>query len=502
MMTGSTPGDLVDLDDGVGGGDDRLTMWPGLREGVVAQEDGADLVLSYEGRTTRLRHIPDQVRAHLAEPSARVRVDDRVREATERVLSRLGHLTTNSLRCDAHEVMRHECTTRTGTYSAADLTPDDMLRLDRFALLRSRNDALVLECPRSTHRFILTCDLARGLAVDLGTPRRVRDVVGAFDWRALVMDTLRHWVGAGLVEKAGADGRFPTDADPRLVQWDFHDLLMHTRSRSGRHDEPLGALSPHRGRIDPLPAVVPPRRGALEIDLPRPGPWTNSVPVAEAVEQRRSIRDYSDTPLTVDELAAFLYRAFRDRARFDPVDHGQESKVSRPYPSGGGLYEHELYLTVRRCDGVDPGIYHYDALGHRLELLTDRHESARAMLAVAAAATGHPASPDVLLTLTARFQRVSWRYRSIAYANVLRTTGAIYQTMYLVATDLDLAPCALGNGDADLAARVLGLDYLCESSVGDFLLGRRRPEDVVQGEPLAGWTLLEAPPDVGETASA
>jgi hypothetical protein len=78
--------------------------------------------------------------------------------------------------------------------------------------------------------------------------------------------------------------------------------------------------------------------------------------------------------------------------------------------------------------------------------------------------------------------------------------------MYLVATAMRLAPCALGSGDADLAARALGLDYLRESSVGDFLLGSRPPDEAAGPVPErwqavndAGWaiaarTMLAAAP--------
>jgi hypothetical protein len=47
------------------------------------------------------------------------------------------------------------------------------------------------------------------------------------------------------------------------------------------------------------------------------------------------------------------------------------------------------------------------------------------------------------------------------------------QTLYLVATSMGLAPCALGSGDADRAARAFGLDWLVESSVGELALGSR-----------------------------
>ena len=82
--------------------------------------------------------------------------------------------------------------------------------------------------------------------------------------------------------------------------------------------------------------------------------------------------------------------------------------------------------------------------------------------------------PQVLIIIAARFQRLSWKYQSMAYNVLLKNVGALYQTMYLVATAMDLAPCALGGGDSDLFARATGLDYYAETSVGEFLLGSKR----------------------------
>jgi SagB-type dehydrogenase family enzyme len=62
----------------------------------------------------------------------------------------------------------------------------------------------------------------------------------------------------------------------------------------------------------------------------------------------------------------------------------------------------------------------------------------------------------------------------MAYSVILKNVGALYQTMYLVATAMDLAPCALGGGDSDLFARAAGLEYTVETSVGEFLLGNKR----------------------------
>jgi SagB-type dehydrogenase family enzyme len=80
---------------------------------------------------------------------------------------------------------------------------------------------------------------------------------------------------------------------------------------------------------------------------------------------------------------------------------------------------------------------------------------------------------QVLIVIAARFQRIAWKYASIAYSIILKDVGVLYQTMYLNATAMGLAPCGVGCGDADLFARAAGTDYYAETSVGEFLLGSR-----------------------------
>ena len=66
---------------------------------------------------------------------------------------------------------------------------------------------------------------------------------------------------------------------------------------------------------------------------------------------------------------------------------------------------------------------------------------------------------------------MSWKYRSISYATTLKNVGVLYQTLYLVATAMDLAGCALGSGDDVAAEQVLHLAARSEIVVGEFMLG-------------------------------
>jgi SagB-type dehydrogenase family enzyme len=259
-----------------------------------------------------------------------------------------------------------------------------------------------------------------------------------------------------------------------LAQWTFHDLLFHTRSRLGRHANPYGENRRFLGKIAPLPALKPPMSSEA-IALYRPDIETlkaTDPTLTTTLEERRSLRRHGQPAITLAQVGEFLYRLARVRNLNTADDIAYESS-SRPYPNGGACYELELYLAANACQGLPFGLYHYDPLGHQLYRLASQKQHIEALLADAALSAGQPETPQLLIVLSARFQRVAWKYDSLAYALILKNVGALYQSMYLVATAMNLAPCALGGGNADLFALAAGLDYYSESSVGEFMLGCR-----------------------------
>jgi Cyanobactin oxidase ThcOx, len=136
-----------------------------------------------------------------------------------------------------------------------------------------------------------------------------------------------------------------------LVLWDFHDLLFHARSTEGRHANPLGGVYPYPGVMPPLPAVRP-RWSGKRIDL-RELSTLNSQPIslaARLLRHRHSTRVFDDQrPITLVELSRFLDSTARVQSQGrSKLDLGEGGPVveyaSRPYPSGGGSWELELYL--------------------------------------------------------------------------------------------------------------------------------------------------------------
>jgi SagB-type dehydrogenase family enzyme len=366
--------------------------------------------------------------------------------------------------------------------------------LSRFAVVRNDRGRLLVESPRGHARVFLT---ARGSGALAGllqprTPAQLGEAMGLGEEAALTL--LRFLVNAGLAVPAEAGDLAPEDKDLVLAQWEFHDMLLHTRSRLGRHSDPYGGTFPFKGKIDPLPVVKPVKGEPIPLrtpDLAALG--TQDVPFSQVLEKRASLRAHDPAnPITVEQLGEFLYRAARVKRQ------SAKSGVSfRPAASAGALHSLEVYPVVGECRGLASGLYHYDPQGHALHLVSEPNDAVRMLLHLGGVTAMMPAPPQVLLCIASRFQRVQNKYRSVSYSVILKDVGALYQTFYLVATAMGLAPCGLGGGHSDLFAQAAGTDYFTETTVGEFTLGTVGPGawDAAGGEQ---WhTQHPAPPGSG-----
>lgn len=358
---------------------------------------------------------------------------------------------------------------------AAQIDAADRLVLSRFAYLRRRGGELVLESPQAGALFKI-CDpkIASALA-QLTMPQQIKELrrqeaFPGLEFLALLLDCKILFKA-----DAGGNGQRMEEGDQSLIPWDFHDLLFHTRSTQGRHADPLGGTYPYAGVLPPLPAVRP-RWPGKKIDLSKAvtAPEKTRSPFAKLLRERISTRAFdSANPITIAELAQFLDGAARilsvAKAAPDLDDGGH---AVRPYPSAGAAYELELYLAADKCEGLARGFYHYDAGVHALVPIEVQKQDLDTLLAGSQYTMGASAPPQILITIAARFARVSWKYSSIAYSLILKDVGVLTQTLYLMATDMGLGGCALGIVDIDLFSKMTGVAFYAEGAVGQFVLGR------------------------------
>ncbi|MGB7118801.1 MAG: SagB family peptide dehydrogenase [Bradyrhizobium sp.] len=357
----------------------------------------------------------------------------------------------------------------------------DTIALSRFACLRRRGKEMVLESPRAAALFRIADPRIAAVLAALSQPQKISRYRKERGFPGLeLLGLLLECQILFKLREGDSDGLRPSEGDPNLVLWDFHDLLFHTHSTEGRQANPLGGLYSYSDLMAPLPAVRSPWPGRA-IDLNSVAAASAPSPFAALLDERHSIRDFDDQhPITLAELATLLQTAARVRAKWTaPSDMGEEgpevSYASRPYPSGGAAYELELYLAVDKCEGLARGFYHYDADRHALTPIEVSPQDLDAQLSDAEFAIGASGLPQVLIVVAARFGRVSWKYSSVAYSLILKDVGVLTQTLYLAATDMRLGGCAIGTNNIDRFARMTGLEFFVEGPVGQFALGRGIP---------------------------
>jgi len=343
--------------------------------------------------------------------------------------------------------------------------------LSRFVYLRRHEEEFMLTSPLSGFEGVIHCPAVAALIANLATPSNIDQIEFGDSDKKAVRDCLTLLLRMGAIGECMADSRPAEDSDEQLLQWEFHDLIYHLRAREGFHNYRTGGTFRFSGRITPEPAIRAADSSNL-IQMPEP---KNTLGQSDGhlfsvLDRRRSLREHGERRIKLTELSEFLFRSARVTS-FHSTTSGDVG--TRPYPSGGGIHELELYIVISRCDGLAQGIYRYRPFEHCLENTNIPPSSAEPLLTDAAFASMLTGSPDILIVVAARFQRLSWKYEGIAYSLLLKHVGCLIQTMYLVATAMDLAPCAIGSGNSNLFARIIGSNPYLEPSVGEFILGSR-----------------------------
>lgn len=170
------------------------------------------------------------------------------------------------------------------------------------------------------------------------------------------------------------------------------------------------------------------------IKLPEPNK-IGKMSVEEAIGKRRSIRDYSDEPLTLKEISQILWAA---QGITDPV------RKFRSAPSAGATYPLEIYVVVKK-NGVrelPEGVYHYNPYTHSVEIVKKGDFSYE--LYKACLNQEWILKAPVNIVITAVYERTTKRYgeRGIRYVHM--EAGHVGQNIYLQATALNLGTVAVG----------------------------------------------------------
>ncbi len=220
---------------------------------------------------------------------------------------------------------------------------------------------------------------------------------------------------------------------------------------------------PIEEKLKTLPATpAPPQfktiRGADTVRLP-PDEMTRDT-FFETLHARRTHREFARGKVSLENVSKLLQTTWGVQGYLATNVFGE-----LPYktsPSGGARHPGEVYLMALRVDGLERGMYHYQARDHRLARLPAK-VSPR-MASAYCADQPYFAGAAALFIMTAVFARTTWKYgRARAYRVVLLETGHLCQTFCLTATRLGLAPFSTAALKDSLIEKDLGIDGISES---------------------------------------
>lgn len=201
------------------------------------------------------------------------------------------------------------------------------------------------------------------------------------------------------------------------------------------------ADGPARGEALELAAGGRSTAAAVEpvevIDLPPPR-RDGDMSLEKALHERRSVRSFTDEPLTMEQISQLLWAA-----------QGITGKPElRTAPSAGAKYPLEVYLLTRR------ELLHYLPRGHRVEVL--RREDL--IPAVARASTqDFVAECPAMIVITAVHARVQAKYSERFVRYVRLESGHAAQNIVLQAVSLGLGAVTVGGFRDRVVTKALGL---------------------------------------------
>lgn len=180
------------------------------------------------------------------------------------------------------------------------------------------------------------------------------------------------------------------------------------------------------------------------ITLPEPL-FKGKISTEEALKRRRSVREYQDKPLTLEEISQLLWAAQGITGEYG----------MRTAPSAGALYPIELYIAAGRVDGLAAGIYRYRPKGHELQKVAEgdkRGDLYQASLEQESLRDGAAA-----VVIAAVYGRTTRKYggRGIMYVHM--EVGGVAENIYLQAVSLGIGTVFLGAFDDEMVKKVVNM---------------------------------------------
>ena len=140
---------------------------------------------------------------------------------------------------------------------------------------------------------------------------------------------------------------------------------------------------------------------------------------------------------------------------------GNNYATLRTVPSAGSRHPFECYPLILNVEGLEPGLYHYLPMEHRLEFLKSadiKDEAFADRVVQSVSRQKWVLKSSVIFYYSIVPYRGEWRYAFNAPRVMMIDAGHVTEILYLACSALDLGTCAIAAMDSPAASEMFGLD--------------------------------------------
>ena len=224
--------------------------------------------------------------------------------------------------------------------------------------------------------------------------------------------------------------------------------------RSNRWRDRFGGLSDQmKGlKFPPIQKDCPEDTDLMDL-VPPENFKVGKTPLLEVINKRRSRRRFTDEAFSLEELSYLLWTT----QGVKQVLHSGYATL-RTVPSAGARHAFETYVAVKNTKNLEPGLYRYLGVEHKL--LPLKLKEADLFNKTAAACCDQPFVAEAAVTFiwTTIPYRCEWRYRDLSHKVIAIDVGHICQNLYLAAEAIGAGVCAIAAYFQDEMDELIGVD--------------------------------------------
>ena len=204
------------------------------------------------------------------------------------------------------------------------------------------------------------------------------------------------------------------------------------------------------------------------IDLPDPKSETlKNVTVHEAIDNRKSIRQYSSEPMSIGEVSFLLWST-------QGIKEVVQNYITlRTVPSAGARHALETYLLVNNISNVQSGLYRFLPLEYKIIREVDDSDMAE-RIGEACFHQNFVNTSAVTFIWTAVVYRMKWRYGERGYRYLHLDAGHVCQNLYLAAESIDCGVCAIAAFSDDDMNALLNIDGVEQFAIYIATVGKKQ----------------------------